>query len=55
MGVAYIQGNMNTSGGLTKDASSGNMRNLLPGNLFRIVTERGRLKLGKELPLPDTI
>ena len=55
LGVCYIPGDMNTSGGLTKAMSSANMRHLLSDNTFRIVTEEKRRKLGKRRPCPNAI
>ena len=38
LSVGFTPGDMNTSDGLTKILSSGNLRNLLASNIFRIIT-----------------
>ena len=39
VGRGVYPGNINTSDGMTKSLYSVNLRNLLAGNMFRIVTE----------------
>ena len=51
IGVGYIPGGLNTSDGLAKIMSSANLRSLLAGNTFQIVTEQMKTKLGKVTPI----
>ena len=50
LGVGYIPGDLNTSDGMTKSMASVNLRNLLAGNTFQIVTEEMEDKIRKKLP-----
>ena len=50
LGVGYIPGDLNTSDGMTKSMTSVNLRNLLAGNTFQIVTEEMKDKIRKKLP-----
>ena len=47
VGVGYIPGGLNTSDGMAKSMSSVNLRSLLAGNTFQIVTDQMKIKLGK--------
>ena len=48
--VGYIPGDINTSVGLTKSLSSVNLRSLLSGHTFRIVTEWGKKEIRRKIP-----
>ena len=50
LGVGYILGNINTPDGLTESLSSVNPRNLLAGNITRIVTEGGKREIRRKTP-----
>ena len=50
LGVGYIRGELNTSDGMKKSMTSVNLRNLLAGNTFQIVTEEMKDKIMKKLP-----
>ena len=50
LSVGYTPGDLNTSDGMTKSMTSINLRNLLAGNTFQIVTEEMKDKIRKKLP-----
>ena len=50
LGVGYIPGESNTSDSMDKSMSSVNLRSLLAGNTFQIVTENMKSDIRKKLP-----
>ena len=50
LSVGYIPGDLDTSDGMTKSMASINLRNLLAGNTFQIVTEEMKDKIRRKLP-----
>ena len=46
----YIPGDINASDGLTKSLSSGNLGNLLVGNMFRLAKESWGKEIGGGIP-----